>query len=217
MKPTGSGSEIVDQRVRRLTHGLTLFMRWVSRHWLFLTNVSLSLYGGLPALAPVLMAAGYPRAAGVIYLIFRPFCHQLPERSFFLFGRQWVYSLEELGRLLGGSVPLRYNGAPGIGFKVAVCERDVAIYLAMLLTGLAFVWLRRRLKPLPIKAFVALCVPMGVDGLGQLFGLWTSTWWSRLITGSVFGLACVWLAYPYLEQGMREVNQEMSIALRDWK
>lgn len=114
-------------------------------------------------------------------------------------------------------MPLRYNGAQGVGFKVAICQRDVAIYLAMFIAGLAFTWLRRRLKPLAIKKFVALCAPMAIDGLGQLFGLWVSTWWSRVLTGGLFGVACVWLAYPYLERGMNEVHQEMSITLDGWR
>ncbi len=217
MSATSSPSRIPDAWVRRITHGLTLFVRWVSRHWLLLANLALGFYGGLPLLAPVLMAAGYERPAGLIYLLAKPFCHQLPERSFFLFGKQWVYSYEELSQLLGGSVPSRYIGAQGIGFKTAVCQRDVATYLAMFVAGLVFVGLRGRLKPLTIKQFVAFCVPIGVDGLGQLFGLWTSTWWSRVLTGSLFGLACVWLAFPYLERGMSEVRQEMSIALSGGK
>jgi len=217
MGVTKPHSGVADLRVRQITYGLTLFIHWVSVHWLLLANLALGLYGIVPFLAPVLMATGHGRAAGLIYLIASPFCHQLPERSFFLFGQRWVYSYEQLGQLLGGSVPLRYNGAQGIGFKVAVCQRDVAIYLAMFVAGLAFVWLRRRLKPLAIKKFVALCVPMAVDGLGQLFGLWTSTWWSRLFTGGLFGLACVWLAYPYLERGMSEVHQETSMTLNGWK
>ena len=46
------------------------------------------------------------------------------------------------------------------------------------------------------------------DGVGQLFGLWASTWQSRLVTGTMFALALVWFAYPYLEQGMAEMHQD---------
>ena len=46
---------------------------------------------------------------------------------------------------------------------------------------------------------------MVIDGSGQLFALWESTWWSRVLSGSLFGVACVWLAYPYIEAGMSDV------------
>jgi uncharacterized membrane protein len=71
-----------------------------------------------------------------------------------------------------------------------------------------FALVRHRLKPLSIKGFLAMIAPMGIDGTGQLIGLWESTWWSRLVTGALFGVACVWLLYPYLERGMREVWAE---------
>ena len=118
--------------------------------------------------------------------------------------------------MLGGLVPQRYMGEQGIGFKMAVCQRCMGIYLAMLLAGLAFVWLRRRLRPLSFKLFGLMMVPVGIDGLGQLLGLWTSPWWSRVITGGLFGLACAWLAYPYLERGMEEVHQEAARTLKEW-
>ncbi len=102
-------------------------------------------------------------------------------------------------------MPLRYIGSPVLGYKTAVCQRDVAIYLAVLLAGLAFIPLRRRLRPLAIKAFALLCIPITVDGLGQLLAVWESTWWSRVVSGALFGIACVWLAYPYIEAGMSDV------------
>ena len=207
-----------DVWARRITYVLSVFMRWISAHWLLLVNLFVGLYLGLPILAPLLMGTGHVRVANLIYLIFKPLCHQLPERSFFLFGQQWVYSYDQLSALLRGvEVPARYVGNPEIGFKTAVCQRDVAIYLFMFLAGILFVGLRGWLKPLPFKWFAVLITPMAVDGLGQLFGLWSSTWWSRLFTGGLFGMACVWLAYPYLEQGMREVRRETGTALHDWE
>ena len=112
-------------------------------------------------------------------------------------------------------MPQRWVGNADIGYKVAVCQRDVAIYVAMTVAGFAYHPLRRLVKPLPVKWFLALLLPMAVDGFGQLFGLWTSTPWSRVITGALFGLAAVWLAYPYMEQGMREVHADAAASLRE--
>ncbi len=36
----------------------------------------------------------------------------------------------------------------------------------------------------------------------------------RVITGGLFGLATVWLAYPYLEMGMEEVRRTVSERMR---
>jgi uncharacterized membrane protein len=193
---------------RRVSLVVTRFMRWFSAHWLLVANLALAIYIGLPALAPVLIHAGHERAAGLIYTLFSPLCHQLPERSFFLFGEHAVYHYGELSHTLGGFVPSRYIGNAELGFKVAVCERCVSIYGIGLQAGLLFALVRHRLKPLSIKGFLAMIAPMGIDGTGQLIGLWESTWWSRLVTGALFGVACVWLLYPYLERGMREVWAE---------
>jgi len=194
----------------RITSLLNRLVYLVAKHWLLLANAVMTLHAALPALAPVLMATGYTSAARLIYSLFRPLCHQLPERSFFLFGPQFSYTLEELERLVGPDVPLRYVGSRTIGYTMAVCQRDMATYVAILLAGLAFVLVRRRLKPLPIKAFLLFCVPMVVDGSGQLFALWESTWWSRVLSGSLFGVACVWLAYPYIEAGMSDVLRTLA-------
>lgn len=193
---------------RRITKWMSRLMRVVSVHWLALANVAMALYGGLPILAPILMHVGHERAANLIYLLFRPLCHQLPERSFFLYGLQPIYSVEELKRLLATElVPSRYIGNSLLGFKTAVCQRDVATYGSMFFFGLIFNCFRECVKPLKMKQFVLFLVPMAIDGFGQLFGLWESAWWSRVITGSLFGLAAVWLTFPYLEQGMSEVQQ----------
>ena len=59
---------------------------WLSGHWLALINVALAIYIGLPFLAPVLDKLGHPFAAQIIYSTYRALCHELPQRSYFLFG-----------------------------------------------------------------------------------------------------------------------------------
>ncbi len=204
----------LDEWSARITAVLTHFLRCFSAHWLALTNVFLGLYIGLPLLSPILYQAGNSRGGALLQMLYRPFCHQRPERSFFLFGEQVIYSTGDLTTRLGvGTVPYRYVGAPGIGFRIAVCERDVAIYGTMFLAGLLFALVRKRLRPLTGRQFLALILPMAVDGLGQLVGLWSSTWISRVITGALFGLASIWLVYPYLQEGLSQVYREMSASL----
>lgn len=189
----------------RITAILNRIVYAVAKHWLLTINAAMGLYAALPAMPPVLMAAGHTSVARLIYALFVPLCHQLPERSFFLFGPQATYTLDELERLIGSNVPLRYIGSPALGYKMAVCQRDIVVYVTALLAGLAFALFRRRLRPLSVRAFVLFCIPMAIDGLGQLLALWDSTWWSRVVSGALFGVACVWLAYPYIETGMNDV------------
>jgi uncharacterized membrane protein len=190
-------------------------LRWLGRHWLLLANAMLALYIALPLLAPILAHAGYMRGANLIYLVYRPLCHQLPERSFFLFGPQWAYTLEELESLTGGVVPQRWIGSAAVGFKVAVCQRCVAIYGGMFALGILFAAVRQQIRPISIAAFGALCVPMVIDGFGQLFGLWASSVISRLVTGGLFALACILLVYPYLQEGMAEVRAEAEATIAE--
>ncbi len=203
------GSDRASVWAVRITAILNRLVHAFAKHWLLAANMFIAASVALPVLAPALMATGHESAGRAIYTLFGPFCHQLPERSFFLFGSQLTYSLEELELLIGPDVPLRYIGQLALGFKMALCQRDMALYLAMLISGLAFGFLRKWLRPLPFRFFVLLSVPIALDGLGQLLALWESTWWSRVISGALFGMACVWLVYPYVESGMRDVLRVM--------
>jgi uncharacterized membrane protein len=205
---------MVSAWVVRISAILNRLVHALARHWLLAANAVVAAGVALPMLAPALMTAGYDSAARAIYTLFAPFCHQLPERSFFLFGPQLTYTLQELEQLTGPDVPLRYIGDPALGFKMALCQRDMALYLAMLVFGLAFALVRGRLRPLPLKLFVLLSVPIALDGFGQLLALWESTWLSRVLSGALFGIGCVWLVYPYVESGMRDVLRVMQQAPR---
>lgn len=206
--------EGVDIAVRNTNRIMTSLLRWISKHWLLVANIGIGSLIVLPVLAPILMHLGLTGIGNLIYTLFKPECHQLPQRSFFLFGPKAVYTYSQLSTIIGGAVPQRYVGSPDLGYKIAVCERCVGIYGSMLLTGLVFGFYRK-MKTLPLKVFGLMILPMLVDGFGQLFGFWTSTWQSRVITGGLFGIACIWLAYPYLQKGMQEIYDETTHLLRD--
>ncbi len=181
-------------------------------HWLLGVNLALLLYVGLPVLAPILMNLGLTAPGKAIYFLFRPACHQRPERSYFLGGPQLTYSPEELEA--AGVEPLsRDIGNEQIGYKVAFCERDVAIYGSIFVSGLLFGLLRRRLRPLPILVYGLFCLPMLVDGSLQLFGVYESTWTLRSVTGALFGIGSVWFAYPYIEVAFADMRLTVSAKL----
>lgn len=201
----------VSNRAVRIGDRIVLF---IARHWLALANLALLTFIALPFAAPVLMRAGLPGAARIFYTIYFPTCHQLPDRSYFLFGDQVVYTLDELesaGVLADSSIlqRRRYIGDETLGYKVAICERDLAIYGSMVVGGLIFAALRkrRRIVKLPIKIYLLFLLPIAIDGLSQLFGLRTSNWFLRTLTGSLFGLATIWLAYPYVQESMDDIEQ----------
>ena len=157
---------------------------------------------GCRLLAPLLMNLGWTTPAQVLYFVYHPACHQLPERSYFLGGPQIVYSAEELAAA-GVKVgpPSRDIGTATVGWKVGFCQRDVAIYGSILIAGLAYGLVRPKLTgwKMPFRYFLLFLVPMGVDGLLQLFGVHESTWILRTVTGMIFGVGCVLFAYPYLD------------------
>jgi uncharacterized membrane protein len=188
----------------------------LAKHWLLLANLFWGLYVGLPLLAPILMNAGYETPAKIIYTMYRPACHQRPDRSYFIGGPKVVYSPQEL-EAAGVKTGLfsRDIGNETVGWKVAFCERDVAIYASIFLTGLAYALVRRRLGRwlMPFRYYLIFLVPMGLDGTLQLFGLYESNWWLRGITGVIFGVGSVIFAYPYLQDGFNDVRNTINAKL----
>jgi uncharacterized membrane protein len=223
----------------------------ISRHWLAVFNTLVAIYITLPILAPVLMQAGATAPARVIYTIYSPLCHQMASRSFFLFGEQVAYprsiagtelkpietympSLEEFAAasvnpedwtafLLAAR---RFVGNEQMGYKMALCERDMAIYTAVLFAGLLYGFLRRRMavKPMPIWVFLLIGLgPIALDGFSQLFSqylvvlapqtvtflpLRESTPLLRTLTGALFGFSLVWLTYPHIDAGMQKTEAD---------
>ncbi|HMK08474.1 MAG TPA: DUF2085 domain-containing protein [Anaerolineales bacterium] len=230
------GKPALEGGARQRAVGRTRLVGGFARHWLAILNTIVFLYVAIPFLAPVLLKLGAEGPARIIYTAYSPVCHQLAFRSWFLFGEQAAYP-----RALAGTSLIPFGQATGIdendllaarafvgnetlGFKVALCERDVAIYGGILLGGLIFAFVRGRLKPLPVWAwFLFGVLPMAIDGGTQLIsgfpGLpagWVareSTPLLRTVTGLLFGLMNVWLAYPYLEESMAETRATAKVRL----
>jgi uncharacterized membrane protein len=171
----------------------------VRRHWLTATNLAVAVFVGLPILAPILLALGFDGPANQIYAAYQFVCHQWGFRSFFLFGPELTYAPETLGNLVGHQEMYAFIGSPELGYKIAFCERDLAIYLAVLVTGLAYARLRGRLPELGVIGYGLLIAPMALDGFTQLFGWRESSPELRVFTGALFGLASVWLIYPRID------------------
>jgi uncharacterized membrane protein len=216
--------------------GADRFSHWFSKHYMFMLNGFVFLYLFLAVLAPIFMKVGWNRPAKVIYKVYSPLCHQLAFRSFFLFGEQPYYPRE----LAGVEGMITYGQATGLdendlqdarnflgnetlGYKMALCQRDIAIYGAIFIFGLIFSLTGKKIKPLPWYLWIIIGLgPIGLDGFSQLLsqtGLGIFNWLNlrestpflRSLTGLFFGLATAWFGYPYLEESVQENRHEMAL------
>lgn len=132
-----------------------------------LVLLALGIYALTPWLAPVFMRLGWEQPARWIYLAYGTQCHQLANRSYFLFGPRLMYSPEELaaaGAAEGMTGMRAFQGSPEVGWKVAWSDRMVAMYSSAFVFLAAFRVLGRRVHPFPWWAFALLLVPLGIDG-----------------------------------------------------
>jgi uncharacterized membrane protein len=208
---------------------------WISRNYLWIINLILFLYVSLPFMAPVFMKIGLPKPAKAIYLIYSPLCHELGFRSFFLFGEQPYYpraaagiaGVKTFGEVTGLNennllAARNYIGNETVGYKVALCERDVALYLGIFTFSVIFALTGRRIKPLPFWAWILFGIlPIAMDGFSQLFSQLgisgisailpyrESTPFLRTLTGFLFGLTTAWFGIPYIEESMRESRAQL--------
>ncbi len=205
------------------------FSNWISRHYMLLLNGLVVIYLGLPFLAPLMMSTGYTRPATTIYRFYGLVCHQFAFRSWFLFGDQPAYPREAAG--VDNLIPFglatglsegdelaarQFVGNPEVGYKVALCERDVAIYGGILIFGLIFSLTGRKIKPLPWYLWLLFGIlPIAIDGFSQLlsqpplnmFPYRESTPLLRTITGFLFGFTTAWFGYPIVEESMADVRR----------
>ena len=152
----------------------------------------------LPWLAPVFMRLGWEAPAQAIYWLYSFQCHQLPQRSFFLFGPSTMYSLDQLPLdqpdLVNPLALRQLIGNAAMGYKVAWSDRMVSAYTSIPIAALIWFLFRKRLRPLSIWVFVLLAIPMAIDGgthmISDLAGVgqgfrYTNTWLAELTSYSL--------------------------------
>lgn len=228
-----------------------LWVLSLSRNWLRFALTIVGLYAILPLVAPVLMRVGATGPANALYTIYSPMCHQFSFRSVFFFGEQAFYPREIVGTELRpyeayaaeidgiepGLSPTdfspsfwgparQFRGNEQLGYKTAICARDVMIYLALFAGGLIYAIpaVRRRLRPIPIWLYVIIGLgPIGLDGFSQLLSYEPFNFWPvretapffRLATGAMFGLMNAWLAFPHMDRAFRDTEEEVAFKLRN--
>lgn len=219
--------------------------RAILRHWLVIFLVAYGLFNALPFVAPVFMKLGWAAAGNAIYTFYSFLCHQMAQRSFFLFGEHITYSPDQLPVTLTGSTGAdtlllrNFRGSELLGWKVAWSDRMISLYGGVWLAGLVYwgVIRLRTIKPVAIWAFGLLMLPIVLDGgthmisdttdglltgfrydnawlatltgyvlpesfyVGDALGSFNS--WMRLLTGLLFAVGAVWMAFPLTDRYAR--------------
>lgn len=150
----------------------------ITQRWLTILILLAGILNLLPFVAPVAMKVGWTPVGETIYTVYSTLCHQMAQRSFFLFGPKPMYELGELpldlvGNQPGGSdiMKLRaFTGSTNLGWKAAWSDRMVYLYGGFWIGAVVygFVSRRRFVKPVPIWLFVALTLPIILDGGSHL-------------------------------------------------
>ena len=136
--------------------------------WL-MSAVTVLLLVSLIIVAPVAAASGHGELAQGIYGAFGFFCHQIPERSYFI-----------------------------AGHKFAVCSRCTGVYAGFAFTLLLYPLLRSLKTTVtpPRSLLVLAAIPLIIDFSVTFFGFWENTHTSRLLTGALLGSVTVFYVMP---------------------
>jgi len=202
----------------------------LARYYPLLIAVLLFIFIGGSILAPILASSGKTKGANVIYGFYSVFCHQLAFRSFFIFGDQAVYP-RELAHLEDLTTYEQQFNDPGLdvilasktigntesGYKIALCERDLAIYTSLGLSALIFQLSKKKSKAIPwYWWFIIALIPIAIDGFSQLPGIssgwpaWLpkreSTPFLRVLTGTLFGGVTGFYMLPLMEDSLKETR-----------
>lgn len=128
----------------------------------------------LPFAAPLLMYWGWERPAQSLYAAYGYTCHQLPQRSWFLFGPRLTYSLDEIRSVWPADTAAglrQFVGTPEMGWKVAWSDRMLSFYTMTPFFG-ALCWLLRRaevtVQPLRWGIVALALFPLALDGITHL-------------------------------------------------
>ncbi|MFH1394486.1 MAG: DUF2085 domain-containing protein [Candidatus Micrarchaeota archaeon] len=156
-----------------------------------------------------------------LYDAFSMTCHQKLSRSLCLFSGDGYFiadCTEQAGEKVGQDndiIRAEVNGK--VGYKLAVCARDVGLYLFLLIGALAYPFFRKLNSdevPAPIWLVLAI-VPFALDGTIQLFssiapglvGFYESSNMIRLSTGALAGFVASFYVLPVLNSMFSQMKK----------
>lgn len=151
---------------------------------------------------PIFIAPNDENTATTVYTIYALTCHQLTSRSFCYFPTK--VSIEDCFssstlQLTRANTVVK-DGA--VGYKFPVCARDVGFYSAAFLGGILFAIVRRLDDDaVPrLRYFIIALIPIGIDGITQLFGWRESTNLLRFLTGALAGIVVPFYLFPIINK-----------------
>ncbi|NOH01878.1 MAG: DUF2085 domain-containing protein [Chloroflexi bacterium] len=142
--------------------------QWIGNHWYETFLVLYGLWVFVPFLAPVFMQIGWTGAGKALYFFYSFFCHQLPQRSFFLFGEKTMYSLVEIQSAwkdtLNPLILRQFVGNEAFGWKIAWSDRMISFYTSIWFFAALWFPFRRRVRTISWLGFLLLLLPLIIDG-----------------------------------------------------
>ena len=156
-------------------------------YWAHIITIVLGTLVFIPISIPFLSYFGLDAIAKPLFYALHFVCAQIPSHSFYIFGHQ-----------------------------LGMCERNFTIYSSMFLGSLVFVLSKKRLPGIPWWVWLLMILPMALDGTTQMFGLRESTWYLRVLTGSLFGLGNIWFALPMMQKSLLEVPPQVPVSRRHY-
>lgn len=192
-------------------------------------SVLVFLYVFVAFLAPISMKYGYESIGKGIYELYERFCHQRVERSLFIFGKSSFYTVAQLQEYDylpstsdSNSYPIYfghdYVGNEDIGYKVAICVRDIGLYLAFAISGI-LIGLKKRTS-VPWKWVVILILPIfldiGLQWIVEIFRIDTFLWFvndlnKRWVTGILAGIGSSLGLFNLFKNGLTKSSQQGNI------
>ena len=145
------------------------FFQWISSHGFETFLIGYGLWVFTPFLAPVLMHIGWIGAGKAVYFIYSFFCHQLPQRSFFLFGEKSMYSLAQIQTAwqytTNPMILRQFTGNEVMGWKVAWSDRMISFYTSIWFFAVLGYPFRRTIRSVSWWGLFLLLVPIALDGV----------------------------------------------------
>jgi uncharacterized membrane protein len=129
------------------------------------------------AAAPWFASHSYHNVASALYLLFSGICHQIPERSFALFG-----------------------------YPLPVCHRCAGIYAGLFLGCFVVLSGIHRHTGARRYLVLGSITALAMDALAPVAGLWNNSAFSRFSTGLLFGIVTSLLVVRGLEEFAQEFS-----------
>ena len=180
--PSMSSASRNKKKIGRVGQMLNGMGDFLLNYWAHIITIVLGALVFIAISIPFLSFFGMDVVAKPLFYALHFVCAQIPSHSFYIFGHQ-----------------------------LGLCARNFSIYAAMFLGSLAFVLSKKRLPGIPWWVWILLILPMALDGTSQMFGLRESTWYIRVITGTLFGLGNVWFALPLMQKSLLNMPPQVPV------